>query len=312
LNAPLTVTFSAIDPTNGGLSSIVKLSSPTAGPVASLDIVMATDTATTYNSPFISAGTPSATGQYQIRASANAVGSGISSTVSVSQPAITGISIGTLAPGTHRVDSSINLDSPAPAGGLVVTLVSSDPNKVQVPATTTIPAGQSSLAGAFTITGLATTIDGTGRDHPVTITASVSDGSWISKTAPASVQQSLVLLVQNVATSRTLSSAPNTSIWVDLRCAASNGDCGLLNADLSITMAAINPSTGAASTIVSLSTPNGPATTSLTLTMAANTNSTYNAPFVTAGTPTNTGTYQITATATGVNSGASGVVTVTP
>jgi hypothetical protein len=49
--------------------------------------------------------------------------------------------------------------------------------------------------------------------------------------------------------------------------------------------------------------------------MAANTSTTYNTPFITAGTPTATGQYQITAnavSAAGIIAGVSAVVTVTP
>jgi hypothetical protein len=314
LNADLAVTFSAIDPSTGGLSSIVKLSAPGIQPAPSVTVTMAANTQTTYNSPFIRAEMPTAQGQYQIAASATGVTSGFSNTVTVSQPAISNISVGALGVGMHRIDNSISLDSPAPPGGLFVNLFSSDSSKVQVSASVTIPAGQQSLSSAFTMTGLATTTDAQGRDHPITITASVSDSSWKSVTTQATAQPTLAFVVQNVQTTRTTQSAPNLSIWTDLRCGG-GGDCGVLNADVTVTFAAIDPSTGGPSAIVKLSAPGIQAATSLTVTMAATTSTTYNAPFITAGTPTATGQYQITAnavSAAGIITGVSAVVTVTP
>jgi hypothetical protein len=96
-----------------------------------------------------------------------------------------------------------------------------------------------------------------------------------------------------------------------LRC-GSGGDCGVLNTDLAVTFSAIDPSTGGLSSIVKLSAPGIQAATSLTVKMAANTSTTYNTPFITAETPTATGRYQIMTSATGVSSGVSAVVTVTP
>jgi hypothetical protein len=85
-----------------------------------------------------------------------------------------------------------------------------------------------------------------------------------------------------------------------------------LNADVTVTFAAIDPSTGGASSIVKLSAPGIQAATSLAVTMAANSSTTYNAPFITAGTPTATGQYRITTSAAGIVAGVSAVVTVTP
>jgi len=142
----------------------------------------------------------------------------------------------------------------------------------------------------------------------------VSDNSWKSATTQATVQATMALVVQNVQTTRTTQSAPNNNIWTDLFC-SSGTDCGVLNADLTVTFAAIDPNTGGPSSIVKLSAPGIQPATSLTVTMAANTATTYSAPFVTAGTPSATGAYQITTSAVGaagVRSGASAVVTVTP
>jgi hypothetical protein len=303
-------------PSTGGLSSIVTLSAPGRPAASSLSITMAANTSSTYNAPFVTANTPTATGQYQITiAGPGNVTSAFSSTVSVSQPAINGLSIGALGVGMHRTDTYISLDSPAPSGGLVLNLTSSDPSKVQVQGSATVAAGSRGLNSAFMVTGLATTIDGSLRDHPVTITASVSDGSWTSATTQVTVQPTLVLVVQNVTTTRTTRSAPDTGIYADLRCATSpvGGDCGVLNADLPVTFSAMNPSTSSPSAIVTLGAPGRPAGPSVTIIMAANTASTYNAPFVTAGTPAATGQYRITVSAPGnVNSDTSNTVTVTP
>src|SRR5258707_4765586 len=77
--------------------------------------------------------------------------SGFSNTVTVSQPAISNISVGALGIGMHRTDGSISLDSPAPAGGLLVKLLRSDPSKkkgtahVPTPAPPLTPISSSAL-----------------------------------------------------------------------------------------------------------------------------------------------------------------------
>ncbi|HEX3281646.1 MAG TPA: hypothetical protein VHR36_10495 [Pyrinomonadaceae bacterium] len=65
---------------------------------------------------------------------------------------------------------TVTLSGPAPAGGLTVTLASSDTRKARVPATVTVQAGQSSAT--FTVTTLTGQLGG--GQNPVTITATLA------------------------------------------------------------------------------------------------------------------------------------------
>jgi len=65
---------------------------------------------------------------------------------------------------------TVTLSGPAPANGLTITLTSSDTRKARVPATVTVPAGQSSAT--FTVTTLTGQLGG--GQNPVTITATLA------------------------------------------------------------------------------------------------------------------------------------------
>jgi hypothetical protein len=65
---------------------------------------------------------------------------------------------------------TVTLSGPAPAGGLAVTLTSSDTRKARVPQTVTVAAGQST--GTFTVTTLTGQLGG--GQNPVTITATLA------------------------------------------------------------------------------------------------------------------------------------------
>jgi fibronectin type 3 domain-containing protein len=65
---------------------------------------------------------------------------------------------------------TVTLSGPAPAGGLTITLSSSETRKARVPATVTVPAGQSSAT--FTVTTLTGQLGG--GQNPVTITATLA------------------------------------------------------------------------------------------------------------------------------------------
>ena len=65
---------------------------------------------------------------------------------------------------------TVSLSGPAPAGGLTITLTSSDTRKARVPATVTVPAGQSTAT--FTVTSLTGQLGG--GQNPVTITATLA------------------------------------------------------------------------------------------------------------------------------------------
>src|SRR5260221_4646599 len=86
-------------------------------------------------------------------ASAQGFSSVPSSLVTVNQPAITGLSAGSVAAGMHRGGFGISLDSPAPAGGLLINLASTDSTIATVPQSVTIPEGYTYLPSGFTVTG---------------------------------------------------------------------------------------------------------------------------------------------------------------
>jgi hypothetical protein len=68
------------------------------------------------------------------------------------------------------VTGTVTISGPAPVGGLVITLASSNPSAASTPATVTIPAGQTSAT--FTVTQSAVT-----TQTAVTITATLGTGS---------------------------------------------------------------------------------------------------------------------------------------
>ena len=88
----------------------------------------------------------------------------------------------TVGLGTNVV-GAINLNSPAPAGGLKVQLTPSDPTIISVPAFVTVPANQTHA------TFVIKTITVTPVNTPATITATINSGNPIPQTA----QQSLAI-----------------------------------------------------------------------------------------------------------------------
>ena len=298
-NNDLVVTFSAIDPATGGSSSIVTLSTPTAGPASSVAVTIPAGQNVTYVTAYVTANKPTATGQYQIKASASGPASGVSPTVTVKMPAIT-VQAGRIGAGLHNDSWTLSLDSPAPAGGLVVNLSSTDPTIATVPVSVTVPANGTTQY--FTLTAYKAGI--------ITITASVSDGTWTPGSSNISVLTPKLVL-ENVTTSRTTTSAADPYIWAYLLC-PDGYTCGVANNDLPVTFTAIDPATGGTSSIVTLSTPSAGPASSVSVTIPAGQNVTYVTAYVTANTPTATGQYQISASATGMTTGVSGTVTVTP
>src|SRR5439155_1152131 len=115
---------------------------------------------------------------------------------------------------TISLTRSILLSDAAPPGGLSVT----------------IPEGSTYLPNGFTVTGLLSSRDSSGVDHPITITASAQN--WTGKTAQISVVNP-VLNLRNVLTPRTTASAAQ-EIWADV----TNPSCGcgdVLNAPVTVT-----------------------------------------------------------------------------
>src|SRR5260221_394010 len=134
-------------------------------------------------------------------ASAQGFSSVPSSLVTVNQPAITGLSAGSVAAGMHRGGFGISLNSPAPAGGLLVNLASTDSTIATVPQSVTIPEGYTYLPSGFTVTGQST---GGLASQTVQITASAQN--WTGTTAQITVANP-VLNLRNVQSPRTTASA---------------------------------------------------------------------------------------------------------
>ena len=186
----------------------------------------------------------------------------------------------TVGAGLHR-DFSISLNTPAPAGGLAVSLASSNPDAATVPASVNVPAGQSSRS--FRVTGVDV---GT-----VQITASAEN--WKGSTATVNVATA-TLVLNGIQTARTTSSAAH-GIYVYPH-TPSCGACDYFNADTPVTYT-VNSATPE---IVTVSP--SPATAQRDAWSTAN---------ASVSTPTTTGTYTITASAPGFTTATSQTVTVT-
>ena len=111
-----------------------------------------------------------------------------------SDPTIASLSLNpTTVVGGNPSTGRVTLSAPAPSGGTVVSLVSSDTSVATVPASVTVPAGATS--STFTVTTLAVASDrivtltavsnNTGRTADLTITAGSSTPTFRSPTASA-------------------------------------------------------------------------------------------------------------------------------
>src|SRR5262249_32896354 len=108
----------------------------------------------------------------------------------------------TVAAGMHRDNVRLDLNTPAPPGGLTIALTSGDRNRVLSPTSLTMPAG--SASGFFTVTGVGVTAQAV----PITATATTGNVAWASQTLQVTVTQP-VLLLQSVLTTRTVGAAPD-------------------------------------------------------------------------------------------------------
>ena len=103
--------------------------------------------------------------------------------------------------------AAVTLNVPAPAGGAVLTLSASDPKAAKVPATVTVPAGQSSVSFAVQGSGvsIATTVTLTAQYNGGTATASltVAPGDKISVSSATYSQSSQLLTVTATDTNAT-------------------------------------------------------------------------------------------------------------
>jgi hypothetical protein len=284
LTNPLTVTFAAVDPSTGGASSIVTVS-PTQVTIPAGQNQTAAVQAVTLS-------TPSGTGTYAIVISAPGFPNVTSSTVTVTLPHATFSSTSTLQVGAlmHRDFIGISLDSPAPQGGLTIAMTSSDPSKFTVPPTVTVPAG--STFTSFTLTGIASTHDQQGLDHPATLTLAPPQ-PWIGASTSVSVTTP-VLLINGLQTQRTTQSAAN-QVSISLI----NPSCNCGDA-LNSALAPINLS-------IQSTTPNIATVSPTSVSIAANANL---SGLASISTPTSAGTYTLVVSANGLTTLVSTVVTV--
>ena len=175
----------------------------------------------------------------------------------------------------------LTLSNPAPVGGLVVNLTSSDQTIATVPSVT-VPAGQTSAS--FGVTGIL----------PGVIQIAASAPGWSGSNYTITVYP-IEVRVQNLTTTRNTASAPNT-IGAQLTC-NSGSYCGQATNTVSVSFAVTsqNPAGIASLTTASLTIPTG--------SNAAN--------GAVIGTPIAVGSYTITPTASGSASVVSSLVTVT-
>ena len=227
-------------------------------------------------------GTPAAAGTYTITASASGFTSATSGSVTVTQPTITLGSNSPIGAGLYR-NFSFSLSDPAPAGGLVVSLTSSDPTLLTVPATVTVLAGNAS--GVYQANGIAPT-----STAPVTITASAT--GWGGSTTTETVNTP-TFYFSSVPSSQTTLSAPAT-IYAYTNTPGCGIYCDYFSSATSVTFTVNSATAG----IVTVASPvsASPGTYYLTTTL---------------GTPTAPGSYTITASATGFTSATSTTTTVT-
>ena len=106
-------------------------------------------------------------------------------------PLLAGVSFNGNANGGSPITGTVTLSGPAPSGGTVVTLSSANPSVVTVPASVTIPAGQ-------------TSVDFTANTAPVTQTTSVNVSASSGGTT---VSTTLFVFVSTAVSSVTLSPA---------------------------------------------------------------------------------------------------------
>ena len=285
LTSPLTVTFAAVDPSTGQASGIVTISPAQVTIPAGQNASNSVQTVTL--------NTPTGTGTYAVVLSAPGLTSVTSSSVTVTPPSITApnsaqtLQVGA---GMHRDFIRSRLTRHAPSGGLIVSLSSADTSKFTVPATVTVPASSSSVN--FTLTGVASTHDQQGQDHPVTLTLTAPQ-PWIGSTSTVSVTAP-VFSINNLLTPRTMQSAPDPVTISVFNPACNCND--VLNAPLSIGLSIQSTTSGIATV--------SPATVTIPLNSALS-------PQANISTPTTApGTYTLIVSANGFTTLVSTVVTV--
>ena len=249
--------------------------------------------------------TPTVAGSYQVQASATGVATGTSGVVTVTAPELR-FSVNSVTVGkglkTYYYEVSVyravNGTSSSGADALTVNLSSSDVGKASVPATVTIPAGSSSTY--FYVSGVDLT-----NGVPVTV-----DATAAGYTAPATK-----LAVNTVAPVFTFSSldskrSPTSmrddfSIYVTTPGSNYSGDQTAV-VDLPIDLSIVN---GNPASIIAGFYSAQTGGTAITQMLLRKNSTVSDTAYV--STPTVAGSYQVQASATGVATGTSGVVTVT-
>ncbi len=179
-----TVTLDLPAPAGGALVSLSS-SNTAAAPVPATVTVPAGQTSATFSvttSP-VSADTPvTITGGY------NGVERTALLTVTAPVAVLTSVGVSPASvPGASSSTGTVTLDIPAPVGGALVSLSSSNTAAAQVPATVTVPAGQTSATFSVTTSPVA-------ADTTVTITASYNSAvrtALLTVTAPVAVLTSV-------------------------------------------------------------------------------------------------------------------------
>jgi len=150
----------------GGLSVSLSSSNPAAATVPSSVLIAAGSLTGTFT---ISTLSVTSSQLATITATSGGVSHSANLTVNPAPASLSTLTLGAAsAKGGDVVPANtVSLSAPAPAGGVTVNLVSSDPTAATVPATVTVPAGSSSVSFAIGTVAVAT-------DRTVSITATLS------------------------------------------------------------------------------------------------------------------------------------------
>ena len=177
VSSTVTVTLTAVAPDGGAIVALTSSNTAAAQVPASVTVAAGATTASiiTTTSSVTSDSPVTITGTY------NSVSRTAILTVTAPPAVLTGVSVSPATVlGGNSSTGTVTLDSPAPTGGAVVSLASSDPATARVPTSVRV------LAGATTTSFTATTSSVT-SDTPVTITAvynSVNQTTTLTVTAP--------------------------------------------------------------------------------------------------------------------------------
>ncbi len=302
--ASMTVDLSVVEANPAGIVDGI-YSAATGGTL----VTQVTIPAGTHTSNTVHVGVPTTAGSYKLRAESASHGSTNSGVVTVTQPQLR---FGNNGGGTAvRVGKGLNsyyaevyvqrivngqaINAPIP---LTVSLTSSDPSKLSVPATVTIPANDNSAY--FTVTG----VDLTGST-PVTIDASAAGyASPVTKITGHTVSPEF--LINSLEASRSpASTRDNISVKARTPGSTYSGNetaVASMTVDLSVVEA--NPA-GIVDGIYSAAT-GGAVVTQVTIPAGAHTSNT-----VHIGVPTTAGSYKLRAEVLNLGNVTSGAVTVT-